>query len=71
MKEFLLYGRKPNEPAYMEDLLAERIYTPDEMIKAQKQAKLNGYENLRVASFDGGAPDFVNAINILTKKLKP
>jgi hypothetical protein len=61
--EFLLYGTKQGEPSYMETLLAELLYTAEDIEKVKNAAKQNGFAKFRIAEFKGGKPNFIKAIN--------
>lgn len=56
-----LWATRKGEPDHMEQLITEQA---DKIEAASVWAKANGFDRLRVSSFDGKTlPDFTKAIN--------
>ena len=58
--EKLLYGRKKNEPDYMEQLLCTQ---PERFDQVKVLAKKDGFVTFRVSEFKLEKPDFTKALN--------
>jgi hypothetical protein len=59
--EYLLYGLRPGQEDYMEELLTVRA-TRKEVEAIKKIAKADGWERFRIATYNGEAPDFTKVI---------
>jgi hypothetical protein len=65
MKEFLLYGLEQGEARdYMETLLLSGAKTLQEIERVKALAIDAGFHSLRVATYNGEAPDFAKAVNV-------
>jgi hypothetical protein len=65
MKEFLLYGLEQGETRdYMETLLLSGAKSLAEVEKVMPLAIDAGFHSLRVATYNGEAPDFAKAVNV-------
>jgi hypothetical protein len=65
MKEFLLYGLEQGETRdYMETLLLSGAKSLAEVEKVKTLAIDAGFHSLRVATYNGEAPDFAKAVNV-------
>lgn len=62
--EYLVYGRKPGDPEYMEMLLKTGLSTPTDAQAWKARAEQDGFVAVRIAKFvPGTLPDFVSTIN--------
>lgn len=57
----LLWGTRKGEPDYMEQLITER---EDRIEAATQWAKDNGFDRIRVSTWDGSAPNWGNTLNV-------
>jgi hypothetical protein len=65
MKEYLLYGLAKGETRdYMETLLLSGANTLAEVEKVKPLAIDAGFHSLRVATYNGEAPNFAKAVNV-------
>jgi len=63
--EFLLYGLPAGESdQFKEQLLFSNGRSMNDIKKVAILAKNQGFHSFRTATFSGGAPDFVSALNI-------
>ena len=63
--ETVIYGRKENEPEYMEQLLfCGKLLTDKQIETVKKAATKDGFKHFRVWTFDGEKPDFIGALNV-------
>lgn len=60
-KEFVLYGTKISEPDYMEDVITVQ-HDMQIIEKAKAWATENGYNRLRVHTFNWEKPDFTKTL---------
>lgn len=61
--EYLVYGLAEDETRdYMESLLFTNLKR-NQVEKALELAHANGYHNLRVATYNGEAPNFIKVVN--------
>ncbi len=63
MKEYIIYATEKGEPKYRERVMFE---TKDKEL-AEKYKKFmidQGFDHVRIWIYEGGKPDFIDAINI-------
>ena len=64
----VLWGVKKGEPDYMEEIIKE--YPANDPLVIGKVdimasiARKNGYDRLRISTFNGEMPDFIGALNL-------
>ncbi len=59
--EYIVYGNKPNQPNYLEEIITE-TKSLSHLEKAKKWATKNGFISLRVGTFENTQKEFDNLV---------